>query len=148
MERLTADDYMEIQQLYARYALALDTADGDGRVATFVPDGWFGPNKETMEQIRDRTNRRMKTETVPLPLGSRHLTYNLVLTATEEGADGIAFLLFLLGTFDDDTIRGQLGVYSDKLVRTPDGWRFASRDFMRGGADSPFASVTQPAPTP
>lgn len=37
--KLTADDYVEIQQLYANYAYALDQGEGERFVATFVEDG-------------------------------------------------------------------------------------------------------------
>ena len=39
--RLTGDDYIEIQQLYARYNNAIDSGDAEGYAATFVPDGTF-----------------------------------------------------------------------------------------------------------
>lgn len=38
---LTAADYIEIQQLYARYARTLDLGDPEGWADTFTPDGVF-----------------------------------------------------------------------------------------------------------
>ena len=39
--KLTTQDYIDIQQLYARYNIAIDTGDGEGWAATFTPDGVF-----------------------------------------------------------------------------------------------------------
>ena len=39
--KLTADDYIEIQQLYANYAQALDRGEGERFASTFVLDGEF-----------------------------------------------------------------------------------------------------------
>src|SRR5215831_20234836 len=39
--KLTADDYIEIQQLYAAYAQALDRGEGERFASTFVLDGEF-----------------------------------------------------------------------------------------------------------
>jgi hypothetical protein len=39
--KLTADDYIEIQQLYANYAHALDQGEGERFASTFVLDGEF-----------------------------------------------------------------------------------------------------------
>lgn len=38
---LTAQDYLEIQQLYARYAMAIDSGDAEGWADTFTSDGVF-----------------------------------------------------------------------------------------------------------
>ena len=40
-QKLTADDYIEIQQLYAAYAHALDKGEGERFASTFVLDGEF-----------------------------------------------------------------------------------------------------------
>ena len=39
--KLTADDYIAIQQLYANYSHALDKGEADRFAATFVDDGEF-----------------------------------------------------------------------------------------------------------
>src|SRR5271168_5550342 len=40
-DTLTAQDNFEIQQLYARYNIAIDGGDAEGWAATFTPDGVF-----------------------------------------------------------------------------------------------------------
>ena len=39
--KLTADDRLEIQELYARYAWGIDLADADMAMPTFAQDCWF-----------------------------------------------------------------------------------------------------------
>lgn len=39
--RLTAEDRLEIQELYARYAWGIDLADAEMALSTFTDDAWF-----------------------------------------------------------------------------------------------------------
>ncbi|HEU4626291.1 MAG TPA: nuclear transport factor 2 family protein [Steroidobacteraceae bacterium] len=41
MSRLTAEDRLDIQELFAKYAWAIDLADADAAVACFAPDAYF-----------------------------------------------------------------------------------------------------------
>lgn len=43
-EPMTAQDYFEIQQLYAKYNHAIDSGNADGYADTFTPDGVFNGN--------------------------------------------------------------------------------------------------------
>ena len=45
-QKLTAQDYTEIDQLYARYNFSIDSGDAEGWADTFTPDGVFGGNTE------------------------------------------------------------------------------------------------------
>src|SRR3954470_5172026 len=77
--KLTADDYIEIQQLYANYAHALDKGEGPRFASTFVIDGEFtggrGPGRGS--EVRNPT----KGEDALLRMGSRgglrHFNANL-----------------------------------------------------------------------
>src|SRR5205085_8730215 len=42
--KLTSDDLVEIQQLYARYNWTLDSGDAEGYASTFIPEGVFNNN--------------------------------------------------------------------------------------------------------
>lgn len=126
---LTALDYAEIQQLYARYAFAYDTAEDNGYAYArlFTPDGAFtfpngDPRKrcnptcqgpEALAQLARGTGNKG-------PLTLSHVTTNIVIDATPEGANGKAYLTLVgIGA----------GVYADKLVKTSDGWRFRLRSY-------------------
>src|ERR1700678_1128117 len=67
---LTTQDYVDIYQLYAAYAWALDTGNGPARAAVFVPDGVFRSNQthEQPESIPDMA----KSTTATGNVGDRH----------------------------------------------------------------------------
>jgi hypothetical protein len=52
-----------------------------------------------------------------------------VIEPTPEGARGTSYAIYPAnkGKYLDENTAGQLGIYHDEYVRTPDGWRFRSR---------------------
>jgi hypothetical protein len=77
---LTADDYLEIPQLDARYNHAIDSGDAEGYANLFVPDGSFNNDighDALIAFIKNRNGANM-----------RHWNTNLVITPTSEGANG------------------------------------------------------------
>ena len=121
--RLTTADYVEIQQLYARYATAIDTGDGQAWAATFVPDGVFNTNTvghdALVQFVRDWREKRNGANL-------RHSNANLVITPTPEGASGTVYLA-LLNVSVRPVIIQSTGMYEDYLVKTPQGWKFRKR---------------------
>src|SRR5215468_10985361 len=93
--KLTADDYIEIQQLYANYAHALDKGEGERFAATFVLDGEFtggrGPGRGG--EVRNPIQGKDALLKMGSRGGGRHFTANLVVTPTSEGAKGSVYLL-------------------------------------------------------
>ena len=133
---LTALDYEEIRQLYARYNVTWDAAlgdDGDMWARTFTEDGVMGstnsgePPKVGYEELKAHAN---KTRRNPV-----HYTTSVLIEPTAEGAMGMTYLLLVLDDADKPLNQmGQLfprvatkGVYHDQLVKTPEGWRFKKR---------------------
>lgn len=122
---LTADDTIEMLQLYARYNTAIDTGDGDGFARCFVADGVFdgGMGVQTGHEAIASFARKTH-EAMP---GMRHNAGNIVFDESAEGATGSAFLIgYLAGGGFKVIVTGR---YQDELVRSPDGWRFAKRIF-------------------
>jgi actinorhodin biosynthesis protein ActVIA len=121
--RLTTQDYNDIQQLYARYNLAIDTGNGEAWAATFTPDGVFNNTNKghdaLVQFIKDWREKRDGAN-------RRHLNSNMVLTPTADGANASIYLLLLNVGVRPATI-ATTGIYEDVLVRTPQGWRFKSR---------------------
>ena len=121
--KLTTQDYNDIQQLYARYNLAIDTGNGEAWAATFTPDGVFNNTNKghdaLVQFIKDWREKRDGAN-------RRHLNSNMVLTPTPDGANGSIYLLLLNVAVRPATI-ATTGIYEDVLVRTPRGWRFKSR---------------------
>ena len=122
-----ADDYIEIQQLYARYAHAVDLdADGEVWADTFTPDGSYGDvvgREALIEYARMRRTRGLLDGP-----NMRHWNSQLVITPTAEGADGTCFLLLVsVGNRQDPPQLLATMIYQDKLVKTENGWRFKQR---------------------
>jgi hypothetical protein len=127
---LTTQDYVEIQQLYARYNHAIDSGDAEGWAATFTPDGVFNQRfsgrdglLEFMKQWKEKMNGANR----------RHWNSNLLITPAADGASGKVMLMLLdAGTKPPSII--MTGQYTDALVKTANGWRFKSRDVKNDAA--------------
>lgn len=117
---LAAADYIEIQQLYARYAASLDFGDGAARETTFTPEGYYAnlPSGHKPVPVKELVRRTTAAGNV----GDRHMVTNLIITPTKEGADGFAYQLYV-----NRQGKAHTGFYIDKLVKTSEGWRFAGR---------------------
>jgi uncharacterized protein (TIGR02246 family) len=117
-QTLTTADYVEIQQLYARYVHALDGGDAEAYAALFTPDGSFNNNvgrDALLAFVRSRN-----------ATGTRHINTSLVITPTPEGAKGAVYNIFLNVEMNPPTVTGA-SQYQDTLVKTPEGWRFKTR---------------------
>ena len=153
---LTAQDYIDIQQLVARYAYAIDkcTNNGYDYADLYTPDGVFSiadengvPGTARFEG-RDRLAEAdgggkkgcVDPKTVPDRYSMSHIVANLVITPTAEGATGKSYLLVV--GFGDPTAKDAAkqpvrayawGGYDDVYVKTANGWRFKSRVHMWPG---------------
>jgi hypothetical protein len=133
--RLTADDYMEIQQLYARYPHALDGNDPEGYAALFTPDGSFN-NNVGRDALLAFVRGRNPDSAV------RHFTANLAITATPEGAKGTVYNLFVDAGRSPPAVIGA-SRYEDTLVKTAEGWRFKTRvNRTEAGSGNPANAAT------
>ena len=129
---LTADDYIEIQQLYGKYAQTLDLGDAEGWANTFTRDGVFGES-QGYDQLKTFAEGFMQN----FDGAARHWNSGLVITATADGADGACYLL-LVDTRSQPPGITVAGIYADKIVKTSAGWRFQERVFtmdMPAGSD-------------
>jgi peptidoglycan hydrolase-like protein with peptidoglycan-binding domain len=145
---LKAEDYIEIQQLTARYGYAIDkcTNSGYDYADLYAPDGVFSVTDENGVPAAARFEGRERLavaagggkngcvdpKTVPDRYSVSHLVANLVITPTPEGARGKSYLLVV--GFGDPTAKQaapvkayEWGWYDDVYVKTAKGWRFKSR---------------------
>ncbi len=129
---LTADDYVEIQQLYARYNNAIDSGDAEGYAATFVPDGTFNTftGHDALVGFINDWRGKMNGAT------RRHWNTNLTITGTPEGASGSVYLMLVDVSTRPPSIVAE-AKYDDQLVKTPDGWRFKKRVTKADTAPAP-----------
>lgn len=129
---LTAMDYIEIQQLVAKYAYALDTHADNGYMYAdlFAPDGTFGGNTKGREALATvaRNNQPEKSG----PAATRHFLTNVIITPTLEGAMGRQYMVLIdVGNASKASAIDHGGYYEDVYVKTPAGWRFKSRNYTR-----------------
>ena len=134
---LTALDYAEIEQLYARYAFSADWDHDDGEMwaGTFTEDGVFdvsaaseqrGPKLiQGHEELKASWSLDNAIHKTP-----RHFTTNILIEPTPEGARGSAYVIIVGGAEDGQGQRPFIrakGTYDDELVKTDEGWRFKKR---------------------
>jgi hypothetical protein len=132
---LSAQDYFEIQQLYARYNIAIDGGDAEGWAATFTPDGVFNTSVG-----HDALVNFVKTWREKLNGATRkHWNNNLQITGNSKEASGYVYLMLI----DISTKPASIlttATYTDSLVKTKDGWRFTKRT-TKGDSAPPAASA-------
>jgi hypothetical protein len=119
--KLTADDLVEIQQLYARYNWTLDAGDAEGYASTFIPDGVFNNNVG-----HDAIVKFANTFHAGLGAHVHHWNTNLMILPTPDGASGQVYLVLVDFANKPATIATSAS-YTDELVKTPQGWRFKKR---------------------
>jgi SnoaL-like domain len=119
---LTAQDNFEIQQLYARYNLAIDGGDAEGWASTFTADGVFNTfiGHDALVGFVKMWHEKLNGGT------RRHWNTNLQITGTRQQATALVYLMIVdVGSKPAGIIA--TGMYDDTLVKTKDGWRFTKR---------------------
>jgi hypothetical protein len=128
---LTAADYVEIQQLVARYGYTVDTHldNGYGYADLFTPDGVFGGKTVGREQLAALARQTQAQRAGPSY--TRHFLTNVIIKPAAEGATGSQYLIAIdvgEGGRPSTIVHG--GRYEDVYVKTPQGWRFKSRTLI------------------
>jgi hypothetical protein len=140
--KVSTDDYVEIQQLYAHYCHALDTGNPEAVANCWTQDGEFTHGFPPGQANADR--KPASGYKMGGAGGSRHMNTNLVITKTPEGAKGSVYLLMYTATTTPDSFT-ELAIYDDTLVKTPQGWKFKKRVVWRDDDDiSPFRAKQAP----
>jgi len=119
----------EVQNLYARYAHALDEGDVAGFLDCFTADAGMWPNAGPFQPDRGRFDREALAGFVAKTGRNRprHLMLNVAAEVAEDDAGAAAKALFQLFDPASGEVRA-LGRYDDKVVRDADGvWRFAEK---------------------
>ena len=129
---LTPLDYVEIRQLVARYAYAVDTGADNGNVyaSLFAPDGAFA-DRTGRETTGPEALAALARRNTRGPQSAFHFIVNHVIEPARDGAVGKEYLLQLrIG--DGERPNGVFGGghYDDIYVKTPEGWRFKRRQFI------------------
>ena len=130
MSELSAQDYAEILNLYAKYNLCSDAGDADGYAACFTENGVLDlatigltvTGRATLIEFKrkDKAGRPH--------LYRRHWNGSIHLEMLD-GATvrGRCYLLAFNGTPGELPAIADCGVYEDTIVREGGAWRFAKR---------------------
>ncbi len=155
---LTALDYIQIQQLIAKYARALDTCSNNGYdyADLYTPDGVFLPDvngklipgiqgREKLAEVSGGGSKGCKN--VPwIEQGVHHLYANHIITPTADGAKGTVDMLMIGLGGNPNKIESD-GYYEDTYVKTAQGWRFKERKHHalldEGRRPTPEAAVSK-----
>lgn len=143
---LTAQDYVEIRQLVARYPYALDhcTNGGYDYADAYVDDGMFAAATEWGTISNDQRTFVAKGrdelaeaaggagDGTCLPpeynrgYGATHIITNHLIVPTKDGAVGLSRLISV-GICNYPHNMELQGGYEDVYVKTDEGWKFKSR---------------------
>jgi hypothetical protein len=135
---LTAQDRLEIYELLHRYMFVLDSCpdhdNGYGYADLYTEDGQFLSLKGREALARAISGRSAGRACSPIrtrgPMNQIHVNLAPVIEPSPEGARGISYLLMIDGSGNEIYWNGW---YQDVYVKTPQGWRFKSRNHVGGG---------------
>ncbi|MCC7417496.1 MAG: nuclear transport factor 2 family protein [Acidobacteria bacterium] len=130
MPQVPAQDYVEIQNLYALYNLCSDAGDAEGYAACFTEDGVLVlatigltvTGRESFEEFkrRDKAGRPH--------IYRRHWNGSIHLEQVDATTvRGRCYLLAFNGTPAELPAIADCGVYEDTIVKENGAWKFARR---------------------
>ncbi|HUB39973.1 MAG TPA: nuclear transport factor 2 family protein [Streptosporangiaceae bacterium] len=134
--KITIADRLEIEDLAARYNLAIDLGDADSWVSCFCAGGELIIDKTGewsssvlgLAEGRWRGASELHGFAAGLATGPqfRHWSYNRVLTPADGGIESVSYMnVYYLQLPAGDQLL--TGVMRDRLVHGETGWKFASR---------------------
>jgi hypothetical protein len=146
--KLTASDYVEIQQLYATYAQSLDLGDAEGLAGVFTDDGELigsrgaGQTNAPISSFKGRA-ALLEMERSHGNFGSRHFTSNLVLRPAADGVRATCYMTDIIVRNVPAKV-AFTGVFDGTVVKTSGGWKFRKLTWWRDGDDvtpSPYRAT-------
>jgi hypothetical protein len=138
---LTAMDYIEMQQLVAKYARGNDTCGNNGYMYAdlFTADGSFNSSRngklgtpfvgrERLAEAAGGGSRKCEKLNRPEGLWIHAIVNLIIEPSADGGATGTSDLVYpsLKGKDFDANHAGHVGGYKYVFAKTPQGWRFKS----------------------
>jgi len=141
-DRLAPQDYIDIQQLVARYPYALDTGENEGRAwaSLFTADGEFVSPAGTLAGRRALSEFANGHRPGQGPLYARNFSTNVWIEPSAGGATGKVYAVVInIGEGGDPSSIVTGGHFEDVYVKTNEGWRIKRREFVPsvGGPEPP-----------
>lgn len=126
--RMPAQDRVDIEELYARYAWGIDLADEELALGTFAEDGEFDhlwQGKATGHEAIRQNLRSLWFDRQHWWYGRQHLFSHFIMEPRPEGARVRSFFQILQFNVDYGTnfVFG-IGTRDDRLVKRDGEWKF------------------------
>jgi hypothetical protein len=153
---LTAEDYAQIEQLYARYGYGVDSGEDRGYfwANMFTPDGLHINASNRVEYVRGRealaafvygalqlgdvVSLDTRSPGKKSPMQISHHNTNVMIEPVPGGVNVKDYLMYV--AIGSDGQPNQLysgGIYFDFLVKTSEGWRFKHKNVLFLGVPLP-----------
>ena len=135
IQELSAKDFEEIKELYARYNQGSDFRDTELFLSAFAEDAVMtreGGDIVGMDELRADRARRYEGKTGDV--GRRHINGSYLITPTSDGAEARTYYLLMDVTVRPPNVISS-GYYEDKFVRTNSGWKIKHRKLYRDTLD-------------
>tara|TARA_B100000427_G_C15361229_1_gene529962 strand:+ start:168 stop:680 length:513 start_codon:yes stop_codon:yes gene_type:complete len=135
IQELSAKDFEEIKELYARYNQGSDFRDTELFLSAFAEDAVMtreGGDIVGMDELRADRARRYEGKTGDV--GRRHINGSYLITPTSDGAEARTYYLLMDVTVRPPNVISS-GYYEDKFVRTNSGWKIKHRTLYRDTLD-------------
>ena len=129
-DTITPEDKVAVMNLIADYAFRLDSADLEGYVDNFAPDGVFdggGGRLEGREAIRDYVAGLLQNRPPGSSTGFRHIMGIPSIHGDGDRCHAETYVMIPSGTEDGHIRVSMVGKYTDEIVRVDGRWRFAVR---------------------
>jgi hypothetical protein len=128
--KLSVEDRLDIQDLFAKYAWAIDLADAEAAVACFTEDAYFDHLWQGRVQGKDAILRNLKElwyDRQSWWFGRQHLFNHFLMTPEDRGARVKSFFQIIQYNVDYGTnfVFG-IGTRDDFCVKQNGAWLFKS----------------------
>ena len=135
---ITVEDRLMIEDLISRYGRTYDHRDAEGWAALFTDSapmpvyiaGKLARELSTNEERRKWAQSRFDTFEKDGVSKTRHYQTNTLLKPLNDGAVEGTTLVFVTFQYAAETTPRPIhsGMYQDRFLKTPEGWRFAKRE--------------------
>jgi hypothetical protein len=142
--QLSTDDIIAIQQLNARYVVAIDDLVPSSTAVwadTFVPDGSFTLRDSAGNiQVHAEGTAQLKAQCALFPdrANTRHWVTNLLIEPDGDGARATSYVISLRTKPAPPAVAAiaLTGVYRDKLRKLNGSWKITTRDLTLDAGSS------------
>lgn len=123
---LTTQDRLDLAELAARYARALDTHDAKAYAANFAPDGSFGASNDEPVRGREAIRALIERLTPTWPVPIRHLAGKPIVEGNGERASMSSYSMVMMELPTGAEISSVV-LYTDECVKIDGKWLFQRR---------------------